>query len=300
MRTVSVIIPALNEAEPLAELLARLREVFAAQRAVYVPEIIVVDDGSEDETSRVAIEHGARVVRHPENIGNGAAVKSGIRAARNEYLVLMDADGQHDPADLPKILDGLEQYDMVVGARTKGTGTGFHRRIANWVYNVFASYVTSRKIPDLTSGYRAMRADVARRFLYLLPNTFSYPTTLTLAFLRTGRRVRFEPIRAVKRKGKSKIRLFKDGARFLFIIVKIATFFSPFRVFFPLALLSALLGLGNYAYTFFTRHQFTTGSALLLMQAVILFALALISEQIAQLRFDRSEDDRAVEEHPGS
>jgi glycosyltransferase involved in cell wall biosynthesis len=299
MRTVSVILPALDEAEPLAEILPRIRAVLDTRRSSFVPEIVVVDDGSEDDTAAVAEQHGARVVRHPDNLGNGAAIKSGMRSARGDYWVLMDADGQHDPEDLPRLLDGLAQYDMVVGARTRGTGTGIHRGLANRIYNLFATYVTGRKIPDLTSGYRAMRAAVARRFIYLLPNTFSYPTTLTLAFLRTGRRVKFEPITAGPRKGKSKIRLFRDGTRFLFIIVKIATFFSPFRVFFPLAVLSGILGLANYVYTFVTRHQFTTGSALLLMQAILLFALALISEQIAQLRFDRSEDDRRAGETPG-
>ena len=292
MKIVSVIIPALNEREPLGELLPRLREVLDRRRNKIAYEIVVVDDGSTDGTGEVAEENGARVVRHAENLGNGAAVKSGMRAAKGDYLLLMDADGQHDPEDLPRIIDGLETYHMVVGARTRGTGTGIHRGIANWAYNKLASYVTGKKVLDLTSGLRGMHAKVARRFIYLLPNTFSYPTTLTLAFIRTGHTVRYEPIEAKPRVGKSKIKLVRDGVRFFLIILRIATFFSPLRVFFPMSLLSALLGLANYAYTFFTRHQFTTGSALLLMLAVILFTLSLISEQIAQLRFDRSEDER--------
>lgn len=255
-------------------------------------ETIVVDDGSTDDTGRVAEEAGARVVRHPVNLGNGAAVKSGMRAAKGDWWVLMDGDGQHDPEDLVRILEGLEEYDMVVGARTKGRGTGIHKNLANRVYNWFASYVTAKRIPDLTSGYRAMRASVVRRFIYLLPNTFSYPTTITLAFFRTGHSVKYEPIEAAPRAGKSRISVVKDGFRFFYIILRIATFFSPFRVFFPACLASALLGLGWYAYTFATQHRFTNMSMLLIMQAVILFALALISEQIAQLRFDRSEDDR--------
>jgi glycosyltransferase involved in cell wall biosynthesis len=290
MKKVSIIIPALNEAEPLGGVIDRLREALAPLQATHVCEILVVDDGSSDETARIAEEHGARVVPHPESLGNGAAVKSGMRAAGGDLWVLMDADGQHDPAEVPKLIEGLTRYDLVVGARTKGRGTGFHRNIANRVYNLFASYVSGRRIPDLTSGFRAMRASVARRFIYLLPNTFSYPTTLTLAFLRTGHSVLFTPIEAAPRVGKSKIRLFRDGARFLYIILRIATFFSPFKVFFPLSLLSALLGLGNYAYTFATQHRFTNMSMLLFVQAVMLFALALISEQVAQLRFDRSED----------
>ena len=292
MKKVSIIIPALNEAGSLGSVVERLTEVLEEHRAALslAYEILVVDDGSSDETMRVAKEAGARVVHHPENLGNGAAVKAGMRAAGGDYWILMDADGQHDPATVPKIVEGLDRYDMVVGARTKGRGTGVHRNLANKVYNLFASYVSGRKIPDLTSGFRGMRAKVARRFIYLLPNTFSYPTTLTLAFIRTGHSVLFEPIEAAPRVGKSKIRLIRDGVRFFYIIVRIATFFSPFKVFFPLSLLSALLGIGNYVYTFITQHRFTNMSMLLFVQAVMLTALALISEQIAQLRFDRSED----------
>jgi glycosyltransferase involved in cell wall biosynthesis len=292
MKTVSIIIPAFNEAGALGSVLARLRQVLDTRQTSMAYEILVVDDGSTDATASIAKEQDARVISHPENLGNGAAVKSGLRAARGDVAVLMDADGQHDPEDLLRIVDALEDYDMAVGARTRGTGTGLHRGIANFVYNRLASYVTGRKIADLTSGFRGMRTPVAKRFIYLLPNTFSYPTTLTLAFMRTGHSVKYLPIEAAPRVGKSKIRLFKDGARFFLIIVRIATFFSPFKVFFPMALASLVLGLANYGYTFVTRHQFTTGSALLLMQAVILFTLALISEQIAQLRFDRSEDEK--------
>jgi glycosyltransferase involved in cell wall biosynthesis len=292
MRTLSIIIPALNEAESIGPLLDRLNAALDPAKRRLVYQILVVDDGSSDGTAEVAELHGAKVVRRPENLGNGAAVKAGMRAATGEFWLLMDADGQHDPRDVLRIVEGLESYDMVVGARTKGRGTGFMKNVANRVYNLFASYVTGRRIPDLTSGFRAMRASVARRFIYLLPNTFSYPTTLTLAFIRTGHSVRFEPVEAVRRRGKSRIRVFRDGIRFFYIIVRIATFFSPFRVFFPMSLVSALLGLGNYAYTFLTAHRFTNMSALLFVQAVILFALALISEQIAQLRFDRSEDER--------
>ena len=292
MKTVSIILPALNEAAALGPVLKKIRAVLTRLEGSLLFEILVVNDGSSDDTARIAKENDARVVSHPENLGNGAAVKSGLRAARGDYVVLMDADGQHDPEDLLRIITELEGYDMVVGARTRGSGTGWHRGLANRAYNFLASYVTGRKIPDLTSGFRGMRTRVAKRFIYLLPNTFSYPTTLTLAFIRTGHSVKYLPIAAAPRVGKSKIRIFRDGARFFLIIVRIATFFSPFKVFFPIALASAVLGTANYAYTFFSRHQFTMGSALLLMQAVIIFTLALISEQIAQLRFDRSEDER--------
>ncbi len=292
MKTVSIILPALNEAAAIGPVLKKIDDVLSRRKGSLVFELIVVDDGSSDETATIAGQHDARVVSHGANLGNGAAVKSGLRAAGGDLVILMDADGQHDPEDLLRIVDELESFHMVVGARTRGSGTGIHRGIANRAYNLLASYVTGKKILDLTSGLRGMRTKVAKRFIYLLPNTFSYPTTLTLAFMRTGHSVKYIPIKAAKRVGKSKIRIFRDGARFFLIIVRIATFFSPFKVFFPIAFASAILGIANYAYTFFTRHQFTTGSALLLMQAVIIFTLALVSEQIAQLRFDRSEDER--------
>ncbi len=289
VRKVSIILPALNEAGPLARVLEELSGLARSREGKELFEIVVVDDGSTDGTAQVAAAAGARVVRHPYNIGNGAAVKAGIRAAGGEIVVLMDADGQHRPEEVLALLAALDHHAMAVGARRGGDHASLGRRLANALYNRLAGYVTGRRIPDLTSGFRAIRADVARRFVYLLPNTFSYPTTLTLACFKTGLPVAYVPIAARKREGKSKIRLLKDGSRFFLIILKIATFFSPFRVFFPLSLLSALSGLGYYAYTYVTERRFTNMAALLLMQSVILFALALISEQIAQLRFDRSE-----------
>jgi len=290
VRKVSVILPALNEAPSIGGLLAEISAV-AEERAKAgdIFEIVVVDDGSTDGTGDVAERAGARVVRHPYNIGNGAAVKAGMRAAGGEVLVLMDADGQHRPTEIPMLLDALENHAMVVGARQPSGHASLPRRFANAAYNRFASYVTGRRIPDLTSGFRAVRAGIAQRFLYLLPNTFSYPTTITLACFKTGLPVKYVPIQAQQRVGKSKIRVMKDGARFFLIILKIATFFSPFRVFFPLSLLSFAGGFAYYLYTYLTEHRFTNMAMLLFVQAVILFALALISEQIAQLRFDRSE-----------
>jgi len=289
VRKVSVIVPALNESSAIGDLLEGIDAVARERAATDLFEVVVVDDGSTDTTGDIAARGGARVVRHPYNIGNGAAVKAGIRAAGGDVFLLMDADGQHRPDEIPLLLDALQDHAMVVGARKPNGHASVPRRLANALYNRFASYVTGRRIPDLTSGFRCVRAGVARRFLYLLPNTFSYPTTITLACFKTGLPVAYVPIRAEKRRGKSKIKVLRDGARFFLIILKIATFFSPFRVFFPLSALSFLAGFGYYAYTYLTERRFTNMAMLLIVQAVILFALALISDQIAQLRFDRSE-----------
>ncbi len=289
MSKVTVILPAKNEAAALPGVLERLRDVLAQRPAGETHEILVVDDGSDDGTADVAARAGARVERHPYSMGNGAAVKSGIRAARGDVLVVMDADGQHDPDDVPRLLDALSGFQMVVGARTRGTGTGLHRRFANWIYNALAGYVTGRKIDDLTSGFRAVRADVARRFVYLLPNTFSYPTTITLACFRAGLAVRYVPIQARKRVGRSHIRLFRDGARFVIIILKVTTIFSPMKVFLPASAFAFLAGMGWYIWTYSQFQRFTNASQLAFVLAIVLFALALISEQVAALRFDRSE-----------
>ena len=289
VRKVSIVLPAFNEAGSIAVILGRIRAVEAERGGKDLFEVIVVDDGSTDGTAEAAEKADARVIRHPYNIGNGAAVKSGIRAAGGDVILLMDSDGQHPPEKIPDLLDALDTHAMVVGARTRNSQAGWHRAFANGLYNRLATYVTGRRIPDLTCGFRAIRTGVARRLLYLLPNPFSYPTTLTLACFKTGLPVAYVPIEAAPRQGKSKIRLVKDGTRFLLIILKIATFFSPFRVFFPLSMLSFLAGLCHYGYTYITTQRFTNMSMLMFVQAVILFALALISDQIAQLRFDRSE-----------
>ena len=276
----SVVIPAFNEAASIARIVSDLA------RAATWREIIVVDDGSTDETARLAECAGARVVRHPYNKGNGAAVKSGIRAASGDYLVIIDADGQHPPADAVRLVDRLGPYDLIVGARSTATQATLARRIGNGLLNRLASYLTGRPIPDLTSGFRAARTAHLREFIHLLPNTFSTPTTTTLAFIKAGYNVGFEPIEAGQRSGRSKIRLARDGARFFLIILKVVTIFSPLRVFLPLSLGSLALGLGYAAWTIATQSHVTNSSVLLIMLAVIVFLVGLVSEQIAALRFE--------------
>lgn len=284
-KKISIIIPAMNEEGAIATVIKGVKAILGDRC-----EIIVIDDGSKDSTGKVAKEAGARVVTHPYNIGNGAAIKSGIRAATGEVIVMMDADGQHKPEDITRLLEKIDTYDMVIGARTGESDTSMHRDAANTIYNRFASYLTKRKIPDLTSGFRAIKADIAKRFVYLLPNTFSYPTTLTLSLLRSGHSVEFIPIVAKKRVGKSKIKLLKDGTRFFLIMLKIATLFAPSRVFLPVSAGFFTVGIGYYIYTFITTHRFTNMSALLIGNSVIIFMMALIAEQIAQLRLDKTEE----------
>ena len=283
----SIIVPVYNEAANLKKLLGQIRALGLTDS-----EIIVVDDGSSDGSADIAMAAGANVVRHPYNIGNGAAVKSGMRAAKGKVIVLMDGDGQHKPEDIPKLLAAANIFHMVVGARAKGSKLRVHRNLANMVYNLLASYVTRFRVEDLTSGFRVMRRRDALRFIDLLPNTFSYPTTLTLAFLRSGLTVKYVPIQTLYRAGQSKISLVTDGILFLLIITKIATLFAPFRVFLPVSVFFFVVGLGNYIYTYVTQNRFTNMSVFALTTAVIIFMLGLISEQIALLRMERQESGR--------
>ena len=280
----SIVIPVYNEAETLSALLGKVQALKLPQA-----EVIIIDDGSTDASADVALNSGASVIRHPYNIGNGAAVKSGIRAARGKFIILMDGDGQHKPEDIPKLLREASNYHMVVGARAKGSKLRFHRYAANLLYNWLASYVTKFKVQDLTSGFRVLTRREALRFIDLLPNTFSYPTTLTLAFLRSGFTVKYVPVQTLYRAGQSKISLIADGIRFLLIISKIATLFSPFRVFLPVSVLFFLLGASNYLYTYITERRFTNMSVFMFTTAVIIFMLGLISEQIALLRMERQQ-----------
>lgn len=285
---VSIIIPAYREAAIIGDVVRRIHAVMQADGRPY--EILVVDDGSEDETAARAAEAGADTISHPYNIGNGAAVKTGIRHARGDFLVMLDGDGQHAPEDIPRLLEKLDRYDLVVGARTRDSESQIHRDLANRIYNWLASYVCGRKIEDLTSGFRAMHGDLARGFVYLLPNTYSYPTTITLATVRSGRSLAYVPIKAARRVGRSKIKLFRDGSRFLMIILKIATLFSPLKVFVPASILMFLTGFGYGLFKVLFLHQrYGPTSAMLMTVAVLVFLVGLVSEQVAQLRFDRSE-----------
>ena len=283
MKSLSIVIPAKNESGAIGEAVAGAKARFPDA------EIIVVDDGSTDDTAGVAEDAGARVVRHPESLGNGAAIKSGARAASGEVLAFMDGDGQHDAAEFGALLAKLDDgFDMAIGARESESHANIGRLYANGIYNVIASWLTGRRIPDLTSGFRVARAELFNQFLYLLPNGFSYPTTITMAFLRSGYPVTFLPIKAEKRTGRSHIRPVRDGLRFLAIIFKIATLYAPLKVFLPISGLFFVSGIGYYAYTYLTMGRFTNMSMLILSASVIIFLIGLISEQITALTFTRT------------
>lgn len=283
MKSLSIVIPAKNESGAIGEVVAGAKAKFPDA------EIIVVDDGSTDDTASVAETAGARIVRHPESLGNGAAVKAGARAAGGDVIAFMDGDGQHDAAELEPLLARLDDgFDMVIGARESASHANIGRLYANGIYNVVASWLAGRRIPDLTSGFRVARAELFKRFLYLLPNGFSYPTTITMAFLRSGYPICFEPIPVAQRVGKSHIRPLRDGIRFMVIIFKIATLYAPLKIFLPISALFFASGAGWYAYTFATAGRFTNMSMLLFSAAVIVFLIGLISEQITALTFSKS------------
>lgn len=288
----SIIIPAYNEADAIGATIGKIRELKLSNF-----EILVIDDGSTDQTAAAAASAGARVISHPYNIGNGAAVKTGIRTARGEVLVFMDGDGQHNPEDIVRLLPHISRFHMVVGARQRSSETHFHRDLANGLYNWFASAIAQFPIEDLTSGFRIIRRADARRFCDMFPNRFSYPTTSTLAFIRSGRALKYVPIETRFRVGKSKIRLLHDGIEFLVIILKIAMTFSPLRVFLPISSTLFFLGVGRYIQTYLEYQRFTNMAHLLINTSVIVFMLGLVAEQIAGLRMERGDKLFEPEDH---
>lgn len=289
----SIVLPAKNEAANLLLLLPEIRRLQPAA------EIIVVDDGSTDDTVALCAAAGVTCISHPYSMGNGAAVKTGARHARHDILVFMDGDGQHDPASIQALVDKLDQgYEMAIGARVASSHASLARRVANAVYNRLASYMAGRRVDDLTSGFRAARRRHFLRFLYLLPNGFSYPTTCTMAFFRSGLPVAYVPINARQRGGRSHIRLFEDGPRFLMIIVKIGALFSPMRLFLPVSLTLFMSGVLYYAYTFATAHRFTNMSALLLTTSVVTFLIGILAELVSALHYKEADFERRLVRRP--
>lgn len=290
---VSIVLPVYNErAQRLDRVVSDIRAVLKQQTDAF--EIILVDDGSETPLSASFADNAGgalRVIRHPYNMGNGAAIKTGARAAQGKVLVFMDADGQHNPSDIPRLLDKIrEGYDMAVGARRSNSQASAGRTVANGLYNRLGSWMVGHQIMDLTSGFRAARAEKLREFIYLFPNGFSYPTTVTMAFFRAGYAVAYIPILAAKREGSSHIRPIKDGIRFLLIIFRVGTLYSPLKLFAPVSLAYFLMGLAYYGYTYYTQHRFTNMSALLLTTSLVIFLIGLVSEQVTNLLYSQKRD----------
>jgi glycosyltransferase involved in cell wall biosynthesis len=290
-QNVNIVIPAKNEADNLKDLLPKLTKITSPEN------IIVVNDGSTDNTADVCHENDVRIVSHPYSMGNGASIKTGARQATKDIIVFMDADGQHVPDDVPKLLDKLKDgYEMVVGARQAKSQASFARKIANAFYNKFASIMTGYQIDDLTSGFRAVRTRHFRKFLYLLPNGFSYPTTSTMAFFRSGLPVAYVPIKTQRRGGKSHISLFKDGFRFFLIILKVGALFSPMRLFLPISFAFFVIGSTYYAYTYLSWNRFTNMSALLFISALFTFLMGIMAEHVSALHYKGvSEDQRKTQ-----
>jgi glycosyltransferase involved in cell wall biosynthesis len=291
--TLSVIIPAFNESDSVDRVIGKIREMRPQA------EIIVVDDGSKDDTSETARKAGARVIRHPYNKGNGAAVKTGLRAAHGDVVLLLDADGQHPPEDIERVLKPIGEYDLVVGARDRSKSeSAFIRDLGNAIFNGIAGYLAGRRIPDLTSGFRAMKREMILEFIHLLPNLYSYPTTSTLAFLKAGYNVEFVQIVAKRGTGRSNTKIVRDGIRAVMIILRIITLFAPMKVFLPV---SIALFLGGVIYGvanifFFGINRIPNGSVLLILSSLFIFLFGLISEQIAAMRFESSQRPRTPDD----
>lgn len=285
----TIVLPVFNERQTLEHVLCDLIELLDGDLRQLQCEIIIVNDGSDDgsiETIRKFVDRRVILIEHPYNIGNGAAIKTGIRNAKGNLVLMMDGDGQHDISDIPLLLAQCKKFDMVVGARTKRSNSSWHRNLANSVYNLLASYVCGRKIEDLTSGFRIIRTRLAQEFVYLLPNTFSYPATITLAILKGGYSLQYVPITTKERAGTSKINLLADGSRFFIIILRIAVFFSPLKIFLPLSLMFFGTGFIWYIYrVFIVGTGFPPVSSLLITASVLIFLIGLVSEQITYLRY---------------
>ena len=283
-KSLSIILPAKNESASLKILLPELTSLYADA------EIIIVNDGSDDDTLSICNKYAVKVINHPYSKGNGASIKSGARFATGEILVFMDADGQHRPDDIKSLLNGIdENHDMVIGARERRTHASIPRDVANVFYNKLASYMSGHKIDDLTSGFRAVKADVFKQFLYLLPNGFSYPTTITMALFRSGYSIKYVPISCEQRTGNSHIKLIKDGFKFLLIIFRVTALYSPLKIFFPASLSLFIIGLSYYGYTYFYHGRFTNMGIFIFLTSVIIFLIGLLSEQITFLIYSQNQ-----------
>jgi len=282
---VSVIVPAYNEEEVIGSLIEHL--LLEMERTGEPFEILVVDDGSDDHTRErlAAYAKKVRLLRHTENRGYGASLKTGIQAARFPIALITDADGTYPTEEIPRLLHGFEDgIEMVVGARTgPDVNMPLLRRPAKWLLKRLAEYLSEREIPDLNSGLRAFRRETALRYIHILPNQFSFTTTLTLAFLSEGLGVRYVPINYHKRVGRSKIRS-ADALNFLILIVRTITYFNPLRFFLPACLFMLLLTLARMSYDIFVLANLADTSIILFVGTFLTVAIGILADLIVRRR----------------
>jgi glycosyltransferase involved in cell wall biosynthesis len=287
---VSIVIPAYNEGEAIGETLTDLFSVIGESTRRY--EVIVIDDGSADDTGAMAESNGARVVRHRKNKGYGAALKTGVLASQAEIVVFYDADNQFDPKDIERIVEEAKDADAVLGARTSKSYAPFSRKGGKKLLSWLANYLSRQKIPDLNCGLRAIHRDVLLGYLHLLPNGFSASTTTTLVLLREGYDVKFVPITVKKRIGKSTVRPLQDGMDTALLVVRLTTLLDPFRVFGPMSFFFFVFGCVWGLRYLIHGKGLSIASLFLLVSSVIIFFFGLVADQVASLRRERRYSDK--------
>jgi len=274
----TIIIPAYNEEEGIRSVINGLKSMPDKY------EILVVDDGSTDNTFKIASETGVRVIRQPYNKGYGAALKTGIRNAKSNLVLFMDADGQHQTSDIKEIMRYTGNYDMVVGARTKRTKISFLRKPGKKILAIIANYLAGMKIPDLNSGFRVIKKDVVMEFMHILPNSFSFTTTITLGCIMAGYSIKYVPINMLERVGTSKINPFRDGSRFILLMIRTIMLFNPLKIFLPISVIIFLLGISDLTYELIYYFNVSSLSILLFLSSLIVFFIGIMADQISMMR----------------
>ena len=275
---ITIVIPAYNEEKGIGNVLLNLKKLVSDY------QLLVIDDGSTDNTFEIVKNSGVNVVCHKYNKGYGAALKTGLRNAKTSVVLYIDADGQHNPEDIDRIAEHIDEYDMVVGARTKKSTVSLLRRPGKKILSITANYLSGHQIPDLNSGFRAIKKNKAMEFMHILPNTFSFTTTITLAFLKSGYDVKYVPIQTIDRVGTSKIKPFRDGFRFIMLIVRTITLFDPLKVFLPISIALFTIGMVYGLYTLISALNISDASVIMITASILIFFFGLLADQISSIR----------------
>ena len=279
--SVSIIIPAYQEEEAIGQVVANVLRVARELGCPY--EVLVVDDGSTDNTGGAARYAGAQVLVHPYNRGYGAALKTGIRAATSRTVLFLDADGQHDPEDIRCLLAERKVYDMVVGARRRSQGAPLWRKPGKLFLGWLANNLTGRNIPDLKSGFRAIAREMALRFLPIMPDGFSFSTTSTIAAFRGGYKVQYIPIQVAHRVGKSTVTMI-DGFKTIMLIIRIVTLFAPLRVFLPVSAATFVLGVGFVIQGYLSAGAASIKGIMVILASILFFLFGILVDQVTAIR----------------